>query len=153
MAKALYGLIIRSSRPEPSESGSKTPIRYKNTLECVEGSSPINALRFYCHIFSRVVHIELRGAHPALYTTCHQQTGSYQHSQNDYTFQYSAGSQCVPVSVPPLHHDGSFTTLLRRHHRPPSPSQGVPGKVRHRDAGAKARRRKKGPLFDRRGSC
>ena len=103
--------------------------------------------------FSRVVHIELRGAHPALYTTCHQQTGSCQHSQNDHTFQYSANLQCVPVSVPPLHHDGSFTTLLRRHHRPPSPSQGVPGKVRHRDAGTEARPRQEGTLFDRRGSC
>ena len=53
------------------------------------------------------------------------------------------------MSVPPLVHNGNITALLRRHHRP----QGVPGKVRHRDAGSKARGRKEDPLFDRRSSC
>ena len=79
-----------------------------------------NLMAIICPIcYSRVVHLEPRGAHPSLYTTCHQQTGSCQHSQNDHTFQYSAGSQCDWVSVPPLFHDGSITALLRRHHRPP----------------------------------
>ena len=76
-------------------------------------------------------------------------SGSCQHSQNDHTFYYSADSQCVPVSLPPLHHDGSFITLLLRHHRPPSPSQ---GKVWHRDAGTEARLRQEGTLFDSRSS-
>ena len=39
-----------------------------------------------------------------------------------------------------------FIALLRRHHRPPSPSQGVPGKVRQHDAGTEARVQQEGTL-------
>ena len=70
----------------------------------------------YYAMFTFVYTFELKGSILPSLLPAHP-TGSCQ--QHHETTQRPAGPQCVPVSVPPLVHDGNITALLQRHHRPP----------------------------------